>query len=308
MDNDARIYVAGHTGMLGSALCRALAARGCKNVITRTHAELELTDARAVEAFFAEQRPEYVFLAAGVAGGIHLNKTAPAELIYANLAIETNVIHQAWRHEVRKLLFVGSACAYPKHCQMPISPEALMTAPIEPTSAPFATSKIAGIRLCQAYHAQYGAEFLPVIPSTMYGPGDHFDTGGHVVAALLGRFHQAKCDAAESVTCWGTGTPRREFLYVDDAAEGMIFLMDRCRAPDVVNLGYGEDVSIAELASAIAEVVGFTGEIAFDPTKPDGMPQRLLDSACVRDMGFSPRTTLTDGLRRTYEWFLAQGG
>ena len=303
METDSRIYVAGHTGLLGSALCRVLGERGHGRLITRTHGESDLTDAGAVESMFRDERPEYVFLAAGLAGGIHRNKTQRAELIYANLAIQTNVIHQSWRSGAARLLFVGSGCAYPKHCEQPISPDALLGGPIEATSAPFAVSKIAGVHMVRAYNEQYGTDFFSVIPATMYGPNDHFDENGHVAAALMARFHAAKLAGAPQVEVWGTGTPRRELLFVDDAAEAMVLLMNSHAGADVVNIGAASETSIAELAEAIARVVGFEGEIVFDATKPDGMPRRLLDSACIEQLGWRPRTHLPDGLERTYAWY-----
>ena len=316
METDSRIYVAGHTGLLGSALCRVLSRAGYGNLITRTHGELDLADPAAVEAMFRDERPEYVFLAAGLAGGIHRNRTQPAELIHANLAIQTNVIHQAWSHrdgaarpdgtrpDGTRLLFVGSGCAYPKHCDQPIAPEALLAGPIEPTSAPFAVSKIAGLYMVRAYNEQYGTDFLSVIPATMYGPNDHFDENGHVAAALVARFHRARLAGAEKVEVWGTGTPRRELLFADDAAEAMVLLMNRYRGSEIVNVGSGSDVSIAELAETVARVVGFEGKIEFDSSKPDGMARRLLDSSRINDLGWRPRTPLPDGLERTYAWYV----
>ncbi|MCK4603011.1 MAG: GDP-L-fucose synthase, partial [Phycisphaerae bacterium] len=303
---DSRIYVAGHTGLLGSGLCRMLGRDGYKNVVTRSHAELELTDAAAVAKFFERVHPEYVFLAAGLAGGIHRNKTQPAELIRANLAIQTNVIHQAHLHGVRKLLFVGSACAYPKHCDQPIRPETLLTGPLEPTSEAFAVAKIAGIRMCQAYNAQYGTQFIPVIPATMYGPNDHFDENGHVVSALMSRLHKAKASGSGSAAVWGTGRPQREFLYVDDVAEAMVFLMNNYNDGGLINIGAGEDISVAALAKTIAKVVGFEGRITFDTSRPDGMARRLLDSGRITQLGWHYRTPLADGLARTYAWYLQQ--
>ncbi len=316
MRKDSRIYVAGHTGLLGSSLCRVLEREGYRNLITASHAELDLTDASSVEAMFGRQRPEYVFLAAAMVGGIHRNKTYPGEMIRTNLAIQTNVIHAAWRHGVNGLLFVGSACAYPRDCQMPLSPEAILTSSIEPTNEPFAVAKIAGISMCHSYNTQYDTRFVTVIPATMYGPNDNFDDNGHVVAALVQRFHQAKIADEPSVTVWGTGKPRREFIYVDDASDAIVFLMslccesgsneslfdNACRA--VINIGGGKDVSIAELAETIAKVVGFDGSIEFDVSRPDGAPRRLLDCSHISRMGWKPLTPLAEGLTSTYAWYL----
>ena len=306
MDTGAKIYVAGHTGLVGSGLMRALERKGCANLVTRTHAELELTNQAAVEAVFQAERPQYVFLAAAMSGGIHRNATYPAEMIQVNLAIQCNVIDAARQAGVEKLLFIASACSYPRDCKQPIRPEALLTGPVEPTNEPFAVAKIAGIRMCQAYNAQYGTSFISVIPSTIYGPGDHFDENGHVVAALIARFHEAKRSGDEAVDVWGTGEPRREFLYVDDAADGLLFLMDHYNDPTLINLGAGTDIAIADLAALIADTVGFQGKITFDTTRPDGMLKRLLDSTTVRDMGWQPQISLSDGLARTYQWYLKQ--
>ncbi len=308
MNKDDHIYVAGHTGLLGGGLVRVLRDQGYANLITRTHDDLELTDRRAVDAFFQAERPKYVFLAAARVGGIYRNRTYPAEMIHVNLAIQDNVIDAAYQADVKGFLFVGSACAYPRECEMPIRPESLLAGPPEATNAPFALAKIAGISMCRAYNAQYGMRFLSVIPATLYGPGDHFDANGHVVAALMARFHQAKISGSDSVAVWGTGTPRREFLYVDDAAEAMIFLMNGDGKDDLINIGGGEDMSIAKLATAVAGVVGYEGTITFDTSKPDGMLRRLLDSAQIRQLGWRPRTPLIDGLRRTYTWYVEQVG
>lgn len=301
MDSNACIYVAGHTGLLGSGLCRTLARDGYTNVITRTHEQLELTDQAAVHEFFSREKPEYVFLAAAMAGGIHRNKTFPAEMIYVNLAIQCNVIEAARQVGVKGLLFVGSACSYPRQCDMPLRPEAILTAPLEPTNEFFAVAKIAGIRMCQAYRAQYGVRLMSVIPATMYGPGDRFDASGHVVAALMDRFHRAEVAGDAAVSVWGTGRPRREFVYVDDAAEAMVHLMGCYEDGEVVNIGVGEDISIAELAGQIAKVVGYGGRTEFDTSKPDGMPRRLLDSSAITALGWRPHVSLAEGLTRTYE-------
>lgn len=310
MEPEARIYVAGHTGLVGSALVRCLRRAGHRNLLTASHAELDLTDQSAVEAFFRRHRPEYVFLCAGVAGGIHRNKTCPAEMIRDNLAIQTHVMHAAWQNETAKLLFVASACTYPKHCDQPIGTETFMAGPVEPTNEPFAVAKIAGITMADAYRRQYGARFVTCIPATIYGPGDHFDANGHVVSALIDRFHRAKLARDAEVAVWGTGRPRREFLYADDFGEALAFLMDRYEpAPaasdrGVIHVGSGEDTSIADLAKTIRAVVGYEGLLTFDTSRPDGMPRRLLDSTRIREMGWSPTTDLHEGLRRTYDWYL----
>ena len=316
MRKDSRIFVAGSTGLLGSSLCRVLGQQGYGNLLTPSHRELDLTDGSAVDKMFVSQRPEYVFLAAAMVGGIHRNKTYPAEMTYTNLAIQTNVIHAAWRNKVAGLLFVGSASAYPKDCKMPLSAETILTSSIEPTNEPFAVAKIAGISMCHSYNRQYSTRFISVIPPTMYGPNDHFDENGHVVAALIGRFHQAKIDRDQSVGVWGTGKPRREFIYVDDAAEAMVSVISLCCEPlpdespfdnksrSVINISSGQDVAISELAETIAEVVGFEGEIEFDASKPDGMMRRLLDGSEISRMGWQPKTDLNEGLAKTYAWYV----
>ncbi len=308
MQKDSRIYIAGHSGLVGSGLCRALCGQGYTNVITRSHAELDLTDLAATEAFFRVEKPQYVFLAAALAGGIHRNQSQPAEMLRVNLAIQNSVIHAAWRCGVEKLLFIGSACAYPRDCPQPIGPELLLTGPLEPTNEPFALAKIAGIRMCRAYNRQYGTRFICAISATVYGPGDHFDDNGHVAAALMGRFHAARQEGRAEVAVWGTGKPRRELLFVDDLAEALIFLMDRYEENELINVGSGQDVSIAELAELIRQVVGFEGGIVFDTDRPDGMPRRLLDSSRIGEMGFRPRTSLADGLRETYAWYIQHVG
>jgi len=303
MKKNSRIYVAGHTGLLGSAACRVLRQRGYANLVLRDHGELELTDQAAVDEFFRAERPEYVFLLAGLTGGIQRNNSIPAEMIHTNLAIEVNVIHLACVHGVKKLLFPGSACSYPKECPSPILPEAMMTAPLERTSEPFAVAKIAGIRMCQAYNRQYGTKFISVIPATTYGPKDHFDDGGHVVASLMARCHAAKVTGSPELAVWGTGRPRREFLYADDAAEAMAVLMETYEGSEIIHIGAGQDISIAELARQIADVVGYQGRLAFDATKPDGTSRRLLDSRRIAELGWRPRTSLTEGLRSMYSWY-----
>ncbi len=304
MNTDAKIYVAGHRGLVGSALVRELQRAGYTNIITRTRDEVDLTNADAVTAFFASERPEYVFLAAAKVGGILANDTYPADFIYENLAIETNVIHAAHTQSVRKLLFLGSSCIYPKHAPQPISEDSLLTGPLEATNAPYAIAKIAGITLCQSYHRQYGDRFISVMPTNLYGPGDNFDhQTSHVLPALLRRFHEATQRSDSTVTVWGSGNPRREFLHVDDLAAACLFLMDSYTEPDIVNVGTGEDVTIKELAEFIREIVGFPGEIMWDTSKPDGTPRKLLDVTKLHQLGWHHTIPLREGLRSTFEWY-----
>ncbi len=318
MDANARIYVAGHKGLLGSALVRLCAEQGYRNVVTRTHAELDLCDTAATEAFFAEAQPEYVILAAARLGGIQANLDHPAEFIYSNLMIEASVIHAAKIHGVKRLIFFGSGCMYPRDCPQPMNEEMIMTGIMEKSSEAYAIAKLGGMKLCQAYNEQYGVEFLPLIPCTLYGPHDNFDpSSSHVVAALLRRFHETKINAGESgsgepVIVWGTGTPRREFLYVDDMAQACLSLLAMPRSDleammplskFVLNVGYGDDVSIADLAASVRDVVGFDVEIAFDAAKPDGAPRKLLDSSKIAALGWRPSIPLAEGLQRTYAWY-----
>jgi GDP-L-fucose synthase len=313
MDRDARIYVAGHRGLVGSALMRRLQAGGYTNLITRTHAELDLTDQAAVREFFEREQPEYVFLAAAKVGGILANDTYPAEFIRDNLAIQTNVIHEAWRAGVKRLLFLGSSCIYPRDCPQPIKEEYLLTGPLEPTNRPYAVAKIAGIEMCWAYNRQYGTQYLAVMPTNLYGPGDNYHPeNSHVIPALIRRFHEAKVKGEPSVTVWGTGTPRREFLYSDDMADACVFLMSLPdekfdsvlnpphSAPPLINIGVGEDLTIRELAETIARVVGYEGKITFDPSKPDGTPRKLLDVSRLRALGWRARVSLREGLQNTH--------
>jgi GDP-L-fucose synthase len=302
---DSLLYVAGHTGLVGSALCRRLARGGYRNVLTRPHRELDLSSQAAVEAFFEEHRPEYVFLAAARVGGIQANRTRPAEFIYENLAIEVNVIHAAWRHGVRKLLYLGSSCIYPKYAPQPIPESALLTGPLEPTNEPYAIAKIAGLKMCQAYRRQYGFPSICLMPTNLYGPGDNFDLEtSHVLPALIRRFHEARERGAASVTLWGTGTARREFLHVDDLADAAVFLMERYEGDEPLNVGAGDDLTIRELAALVAEVVGYGGEIRFDPSMPDGTPRKLLDVSRLTALGWRPRIGLREGIEQTYRWYL----
>ena len=305
MRKDEKIYVAGHRGLAGSAIARRLQAGGYGNVVTRTHAELDLTDAAAVRDFFAGEKPSHVFLAAAKVGGILANSTQPAEFIYENLAIQTNVIEAARRSGVKKLMFLGSSCIYPKHAPQPMKEEHLLSGQLEPTNEPYAVAKIAGIKMCAAYNKQYGTDYLSVMPTNLYGPGDRYDLqNGHVAAALMRRMHEAKAANARTVTIWGSGTPRREFLYSHDFADAVVFLMERHSARDLgefINVGTGSDLTIAELAAEIAAVVGFKGELVYDRSKPDGTPRKLLDVSRLTKLGWKARTPLREGLERAYK-------
>lgn len=308
-----RIYVAGHRGMVGGAICAKLAARGVE-VITRTHAELDLTNQAAVAAFMASEKPDGVVLAAAKVGGIFANNTYPAEFIYENLMIEANVIHQAYASGVQRLLFLGSSCIYPRAVAQPMREDALLTGVLEATNEPYAIAKIAGIKLCESYNRQYGTDYRSVMPTNLYGPGDNFHPeNSHVMPALIRRFHEAVAKGADEVVIWGTGTPRREFLHVDDMAEASLFVFDLDRATyeantepmlSHINVGFGEDVTIAELAQQIAGITGFMGRITFDASKPDGTMRKLMDSSRLRAMGWQPNLTLTEGLRGTHRWYL----
>ena len=306
METDARIYVAGHRGMVGSALVRLLQAKGYKNLLYKTSKELDLRDSRQVEHFFAEANPEYVIIAAAKVGGILANSSFPAEFLHDNLAIQTNLIHQAHLHRVKKLLLLGSSCIYPRDCPQPIREEYLLTGPLEPTNEWYAIAKIAGVKMCQAYRRQYGCDFIAAMPTNLYGPNDNFDlTTAHVLPALTRRFHEAK-DISEAPTLWGTGSPRREFLHVDDCAEACMVLMERHSGEDIVNVGAGKDIPIAELATLVAAVVGYKGEIRWDRTKPDGTPRKLLDCRRMTALGWKPRVSLQEGIGSTYRWYVEQ--
>ncbi|MGV3741109.1 MAG: GDP-L-fucose synthase [Burkholderiaceae bacterium] len=308
-----RIYVAGHRGMVGSAIVRALRQRGFTNIVTRTHAELDLTDQEQVRDFFDRERIDEVYLAAAKVGGIHANNTYPADFIYQNLMIESNIIHQAWRHGITKLLFLGSSCIYPRLAPQPITEDSLLTGLLEPTNEPYAIAKIAGIKLCESYNRQYGTDYRSVMPTNLYGPGDNYHpVNSHVLPALIRRFHEAKLNGDRSVAIWGSGTPRREFLYVDDMADACIHVMDLDVATyqahtepmlSHINVGTGEDVTIREAAEIVREVVGFEGAIEFDTSKPDGTPRKLMDSGKLARLGWKAKVSLADGLSRTYECF-----
>lgn len=305
MEPNARIYVAGHRGLVGSAIVRRLERDGYRNLLTRSHAELDLQDERAVAAFFEAERPDYVFLAAARVGGIHANNAYPADFLRDNLQIQTNVIDAAYRAGCKKLLFLGSSCIYPKHAPQPIKEEYLLTGPLEPTNEWYAIAKIAGIKMCQAYRRQYGFLAISLMPTNLYGPNDNFDLQtSHVLPALIRKFHEAKESGADSVTVWGTGSPRREFLHVDDLADACLFLMRHYDDDALINVGCGADLEIRELAELIRGIVGFEGRIEYDTSKPDGTPRKLLDISRIRALGWSARIPLDEGIRNTYAWFL----
>ena len=305
MNRIDKIYVAGHRGLVGSALVRRLEDEGFENVLTPAREKLDLTDSRAVDEFFAAERPEYVFLAAAKVGGILANSTYPADFLRDNLAIELAVIDAAFRYGVKKLLFLGSSCIYPKYASQPIKEDYLLTGELEPTNEPYAVAKIAGIKLCEGYRKQYGVDFISAMPTNLYGPGDNFDLqSSHVLPALIRKFHEAKERADSTVTVWGTGKPRREFLYVDDLADACVYVMENYSDGRPINIGVGEDVSISELAELVREVVDYGGEIIYDPSKPDGTPRKLLDVSKLHDLGWQAHTSLREGIARTYAWFL----
>ena len=346
MEKNAKIYVAGHKGLVGSAILRALEKSGYNNCVVRSRQELDLTCQSSVERFFDEERPEYVFLAAAKVGGILANATYPADFIYQNLVIETNVIHAAYKYGAKKLLFLGSSCIYPRDCPQPMKEEYLLTGPLEPTNEPYAVAKIAGIKMCEAYDRQYGTKYISVMPTNLYGPNDNFDLEtSHVLPALIRKFHLAKLamqkdwegikknevifgripddfkrslgldpkknlplensDKEPEVVLWGTGSPRREFLHVDDLADACIYLMDNYDGSEIVNIGVGKDITIRELAELIAKIVGYQGKIRFDTSKPDGTPRKLLDVSKLSSLGWQPTIGLEEGIKKTYGWFLS---
>ena len=315
-DPSKRIYVAGHRGLVGSAIVRALRRKGCTNIVMRTHSELDLTEQAQVRAFFAQERIDAVYLAAAKVGGIHANNTYPAEFIHDNLMMEANVIHEAWRAGVRKLLFLGSSCIYPRLAEQPIREACLMTGALEPTNEPYAVAKIAGIKMCESYNRQYGTDYRSVMPTNLYGPGDNYHPeNSHVIPALIRRFHEAKKSNAEEVSIWGTGTPRREFLYVDDMADACVHVMELDRATydantapmlSHINVGTGEDVTIRELAEIIRSAVGYQGRIAFDTGRPDGTPRKLMNVSKLRALGWQPRMGLREGIAETYRHYEAE--
>ena len=305
MNTHSKIYVAGHRGLVGSALVRRLKAEGHHNIIIRPHAELDLTQQEAVARFFHDEKPEYVFLAAAKVGGIYANDTYPADFIYQNIMIETNIIHMAHQNGVKKLLFLGSSCIYPKHASQPMKEESLLTGPLEPTNEAYSIAKIAGIKLCTHYNNQYRTNFISVMPTNMYGPGDNYHLeDSHVVAALIRKMHEAKTRRDKTVTIWGTGSPKREFLYSDDLADACVFLMKNYGAEDIgefINIGTGKDITIGEFAKLVSEVVGYKGDFIFDNNKPDGTPQKLLDISKINKLGWQAKISLRDGLKMAYE-------
>jgi GDP-L-fucose synthase len=306
---ESRIFVAGHRGLVGSAIVRRLRAAGCQQLLLATRGELDLRDQAAVDAWFARQRPELVFMAAGTVGGILANATRPAEFLYDNLAMHAAVVDASYRHGVRRLLYLGSSCIYPRDCPQPMREEYLLTGPLEPTNEPYAVAKISGIKLCQAYRQQYACDFVSAMPTNLYGPGDNFDlTSSHVLPALIRRFHDAREAGVRQVTVWGTGTPRREFLHVDDLADACLFLMRHYDDTEHINVGTGEDLAIAELAALVRDVVAPGVEIAFDPGKPDGMPRKLLDVSRLHRLGWRHRIGLREGIASTYAWYVAHLG
>ena len=307
MKSNSRIYIAGHRGLVGSAIIRSLKQRGFENLITRTHTELELMDAVAVKDFFEQAKPEYVFLAAAKVGGIHANSTYPADFMRENLIVQTNVIHESWRQGVVKLLFLGSSCIYPKLCPQPIKEEYLLRGELEKTNDAYALAKIAGIKTCQSYNQQHGTHFISAMPTNLYGVNDNFHPeNSHVLPALIRRFHEAKLANVESISIWGTGTSRREFLHSSDLADAVLFLMENYDDSEIVNVGCGKDQTIKELAETIQEVVGYTGHLKFDSTRPDGTPQKILDISKINSLGWKPTISLREGLKQVYQWYTEQ--
>ena len=307
MDKKAKIYVAGHRGMVGTAIARRLASAGYTNLLTRTHAELDLTNQSAVTRFFDYEKPDYIFLAAAKVGGIHANNTYRAEFIYQNLMMEANIVHAAWQVGVQRMLFLGSSCIYPRDCSQPIKEEYLLTGPLEQTNEPYAIAKIAGIKLCESYNRQYGTQYVSVMPTNLYGLNDNYDLNNcHVLPALIRKAHEAKARGEKSLVVWGTGKPMREFLYVDDMADACVFLMESGISEGLFNVGTGEDVTIYELAETVMSVVGFDGELVFDTGKPDGTPRKLLNVDRMRGLGWQARTSLRDGIAKAYADFLTK--
>lgn len=307
LNKNAKIYIAGHRGMVGSAIARRLTLAGYTNLVTRTHAEVDLTNQTAVTQFLAQERPDYVFLAAAKVGGIHANNTYRAEFIYQNLMMEANIVHAAWQTGIQRLLFLGSSCIYPRDCPQPIKEEYLLTGPLEQTNEPYAIAKIAGIKLCENYNRQYGTQYVSVMPTNLYGPNDNYDLNNcHVLPALIRKAHEAKNRGDKELVVWGSGKPMREFLYVDDMADACVFLMENGTSEGLFNVGTGEDVTIRELAETVMSVVGFQGEIVFDAGKPDGTPRKLLNVDRMRRLGWQAKTSLRDGIAKAYADFLTK--
>jgi GDP-L-fucose synthase len=309
MQNTSKIFVAGHNGLVGSALVRKLKEKGFNNLLLKNRGELDLTNQHAVEVFFAYEKPEYVFLAAAKVGGIYANNTYPAEFIFSNMQVQMNIINESWKYKVKKLLFLGSSCIYPKYCPQPMKEEYLLSGQLEPTNEAYAIAKIAGIVMCQSYNRQYGTNFISVMPTNLYGPNDNYHPlNSHVLPALIRRFHEAKASKAPKVTIWGTGNPTREFLYSDDLADACIFLMEKHNGNDIVNIGSGKEVTIRELAMTIKKAVGYDGEIDFDVTKPDGTPRKLLDCSKLHAMGWRHKIELNEGIKLAYQDFVRMLG
>lgn len=305
MEKTDRIYLAGHRGLVGSAILRKLEEEGYDNLVLRTSSELDLRNQDQVADFFEQEKPQFVFFAAAKVGGILANDTYPADFIHDNLVMQTNIIHQAYLKGAKKLLFLGSSCIYPKHAPQPMQEEHLLTGPLEPTNAPYAVAKIAGITMCQSYNRQYGTCYISAMPTNLYGPGDNFDLEtSHVLPALIRKFHEAKVDAKDQVEIWGSGTPRREFLYVDDLADACLFLMQNYDQNEIINVGVGEDITIMELAELVSAVVGFKGEIVLDKSKPDGTPRKLLSVDKIKELGWEPKYSLRQGIEETYRWYV----
>jgi len=305
MKKNDKIFIAGHRGMVGSALVRTLKEKGYTNLTLRSHLELDLTVQEKVYTFFKEEHPDYVFLAAAQVGGILANTTYRAEFIYSNLAIQNNVLDAAWKYNAKRLMFLGSSCIYPKHCPQPIKESYLLTGPLETTNESYAIAKIAGLKTCEAYNYQYKTDYVTVMPTNLFGPNDNFDPEtSHVMPALIQKIHQAKISKAKHVTIWGTGSPKREFLHVDDMASACVFLMEKESFKDIINVGSGVDLTIRELAEMICKIIGFTGELNFDTSKPDGPPRKLLDISRLQSLGWQPKFILEDSIASTYSWFL----
>jgi len=308
MQTTDKIYIAGHRGLVGTAIVRRLQTLGYENLVSRTHSELDLTSQADVNAWFAAEKPEYVVLAAAKVGGIHANNSQRAEFIYQNLVMETNIIHAAWQNGVKRLLFLGSSCIYPRDCPQPMNEEHLLTGPLEYTNEPYAIAKIAGIKLCEAYNDQYGCDFVSAMPTNLYGPHDNFDLQtSHVIPALIRKVHEAKENGDDTVTVWGSGKPLREFLYVDDLAEACVYLLQQDGITGMFNIGSGQEVSIEALTRTVCDVVGFDGDLVFDASMPDGTPRKLLDTSKLSTQGWTASTTLEEGLTRAYQWYCEQG-